>query len=102
MLLSCDRKRMSGPRFFPAGRRLGPYFCRRLAASPASRPFMVLVLSRFTTSSAARACQAVVLLAGLAFSAAFMNDALYGTDPDPGEHFGMNLGRWRSVESAAH
>src|SRR6516225_7174968 len=70
MLLNCDRNRMNGPRFLPSGNRFGPYFCRRLAASPASRPFLVLVLSRFITSSAVIACQVDTSLAVLTFEAA--------------------------------
>src|ERR1700733_6321317 len=57
MLLNCDRNRMNGPRFVPSGNRLDPYFCSRLATSPASRPFAALVLSRFMTSSVVMACQ---------------------------------------------
>src|SRR5262245_17062544 len=57
MLLSWDRKRSSGPRFFPCGRRLGPYCCRRDEASAASSPAS-LVPRRFRTSSVERACQA--------------------------------------------
>src|SRR5262245_25444942 len=58
MLLNCDRSRMSGPRFLPSGNRLGPYFCRRFAASDTSRPFPVSVVRRFAASSADIACQA--------------------------------------------
>ena len=59
MLLNWAMNRMNGPRFLPSGRRLGPYFCRRAAASPASRPCSVLVASRLSTSSTVIACQAV-------------------------------------------
>ena len=59
---------MNGPRFLPSGSRFGPYFCRRFAASAASRPFPVSVASRSTTSSTAMACQAVVSAAGFAFT----------------------------------
>src|SRR5262249_19689422 len=67
MLLSWDRKRCSGPRFLPSGRRLGPYCCRREEASAASSPASLLVPRRFCTSSVVRACQAVAAaVAGLA------------------------------------
>ena len=42
---------MNGPCFLPSGSRLGPYFWRRVEASPTARPFSVLVVSRFSTSS---------------------------------------------------
>src|SRR5215510_7263048 len=60
MLLSWDRKRCSGPRFLPSGRRLGPYCCRREEASAASKPVSLLVPRCFCTSSVVRACHAVV------------------------------------------
>src|SRR5262245_5992666 len=63
---------MSGPRFFPSGNRLGPYFCRRFAASPASRPFCVWVARRFATSSTRMACQAATSFGVLAFDAVLM------------------------------
>src|SRR5262249_23682670 len=68
MLLNWARNRMTGPRFLPSGKRLGPYFCRRLAASVASRPFPVSVVSRFAASCADIACQATSL-AAFAFAA---------------------------------
>src|SRR4029434_5562544 len=70
MLLSCARKRMNGPRFLPSGSRLGPYFCKRVEASLVSRPFSVLVVRRFSTSSTVMACQAVAEAADLEFTAA--------------------------------
>jgi len=60
---------MNGPRFLPSGKRLGPYFCSRLEASPASRPFSISVVRRRTTSSTAMACQAMPSAVGLAFAA---------------------------------
>src|SRR5262249_11096918 len=63
---------MNEPRFLPSGKRLGPYFARRLEASPESRPFWRSVLSRFTTSSTGRECQAVASLAVMVFAAASM------------------------------
>src|SRR5215831_19763659 len=60
MLLSWDRKRCSGPRFLPSGKRLGPYCCKREEASAASSPASLLVSRRFCTSSAVSACHAVV------------------------------------------
>src|SRR5262249_31484851 len=68
MLLNWARNRMTGPRFLPSGKRLGPYFCRRLAASVVSRPFPVSMVSRFAASSADIACQATSL-AAFAFAA---------------------------------
>src|SRR5215467_11431264 len=62
---------MNGPRFFPSGKRLGPYFCRRFAASAASRPFPVSVIRRFAASSTDIACQATSS-AVVAFAAALM------------------------------
>jgi hypothetical protein len=59
---------MNGPRFLPSGKRLGPYFCRRIEASPASRPFPISVVSRLTTSSTAMACQVIPSAVGLAFA----------------------------------
>jgi len=73
MLLNCDRNRMNGPRLVPSGNRLDPYFCSRLATSPASRPFLALVLSRFMTSSVVMACQVETSLADLTFEAASMS-----------------------------
>src|SRR5262249_889995 len=72
MLLNWDRNRMSGPRFLPSGKRLGPYFCRRLEASPAWRPFPLSVVSRFTTSSTDIECQAATSLAAFTFAAVLM------------------------------
>src|SRR5215510_7529447 len=54
---------MNGARFFPSGRRFGPYFSRRLDASAAPRPFSVVVATFFTTSSTGIAYQATTLLA---------------------------------------
>ena len=72
MLLNCDRNRMNGPRFVPSGNRLDPYSCSRLATSPASRPFVALVLSCLMTSSAVMACHVDTSLADLTFEAASM------------------------------
>src|SRR4029077_2049752 len=69
MLLNCDRNRMNGPRFLPSGSRFGPYFCRRFAASAASKPLPASVLRRFATSSTAIPCQAMASAVGLAFAA---------------------------------
>src|SRR5262249_16678676 len=65
-------KRMKGPRFFPSGRRFGPYFSRRLDASVALRPFSVPVASAFTTSSTGIAYQDTTSLAVSAFAGAVM------------------------------
>ena len=54
MLLNCSRKRLKALCFLPSGKRLGPYFVNRCAASPPSRPFAGSVRSRLTTSSWAR------------------------------------------------
>src|SRR5262252_8812423 len=70
MLLNWEMNRMNGPRFLPSGKRLGPYFCKRVEASPPSRPFPVLVVSRLSTSSTAKACQGVGPAADLGFTAA--------------------------------
>src|SRR6266478_3433787 len=69
MLLNCDRNRMNGPRFLPSGSRFGPYFCRRFAASAASKPLPASVVRRFATSSTAIPCQAMASAVGLAFAA---------------------------------
>src|SRR5579863_7082372 len=63
MLLNWARNRISGPRFLPSGRRFGPCFCSRVAASVASSPFSRLVASCLTTASADIACHAEALLA---------------------------------------
>src|SRR6476646_2828394 len=65
-------KRTNDPRFFPSGRRFGPYFSRRLDASVALRPFSVPVASVFTTSSTGIAYQATTSLAVSAFVGAVM------------------------------
>src|SRR5215831_16419655 len=70
MLLNWEMNRMNGPRFLPSGKRLGPYFCKRVEASPVSRPFTMLVSSRLSTSSTAKACQGVGPAADLGFPAA--------------------------------
>src|SRR5215470_14241539 len=72
MLLNWDRNRMNGPRFLPSGKRLGPYFCRRVDASLAARPFPTSAVSRFTTSSTDIACQGATSLAAFAFAAVLM------------------------------
>src|SRR5262249_40770046 len=59
---------MNGPRFLPSCKRLGPYFCSRLEASPASRPFWISVVSRRSTSSTRMACQVIPSAVGLAFA----------------------------------
>src|SRR5215813_15510058 len=69
MLLNWEMNRMNGPRFLPSGRRLGPYLRRRVEASPPSRPFPVLVVSRLSTSSTAKACHGVAPAADLGFTA---------------------------------
>src|SRR5262249_45057551 len=58
MLLNCDRNRNNGPRFFPSGKRLAPYFCRRFSASAVSRPLRGSVVRRFANSATEIACQA--------------------------------------------
>ena len=63
---------MNGPRFLPSGNRLGPYFCRRVVASAASRPLPASVARRFNTSSADIACHAATSLAVLGFAAVLM------------------------------
>src|SRR5215510_1316296 len=63
---------VNGPRFFPSGRRFGPYFSRRLDASAAPSPFSVLVASFLTTSSTSIAYQATISLAVSAFVGAVM------------------------------
>src|SRR5215469_8802850 len=65
MLLSWARNRISGPRCFPSGSRLGPYWERRRDASAVSNPVAGSVRSRPTTSSAGTACQAMVSESGL-------------------------------------
>jgi hypothetical protein len=40
-LLNWRRNRISGPCFLPSGKRSGPYFVKRRAASAASSPFAV-------------------------------------------------------------
>src|SRR5262245_25747461 len=70
MLLNWEMNRMNGPRFLPSGKRLGPYFCKLLEASPVSRPLTMLVASRLSTSSTAKACQGVGPAADLGFNAA--------------------------------
>src|ERR1700761_9087108 len=70
MLLNCERNLANGPRFLPSGKRLGPYFCNRAAASAGSRPFAESVVSRPTTSSGSIACQATTSLSGLVAFAA--------------------------------
>src|SRR6516165_6893235 len=72
MLLNWDRNRMNGPRFLPSGKRLGPYFCRRVDASLAARPFPLSVVSRFTTSSTDSACQAIPSAVESAFAVALI------------------------------
>jgi hypothetical protein len=57
---------MSGPRFLPSGRRLGPYWEMRREASPASSPFAGSVFSRPNISSAGTACQDTASPLGLA------------------------------------
>src|SRR5262249_48237543 len=59
---------MNGPRLLPSGKRLGPYVCSRLEASPASRPFSISVVSRRSTSSAPMACQVTPSAVGSAFA----------------------------------
>src|ERR1700748_796974 len=63
MLWNWETNLANGPRFFPSGRRLGPYFWRRAEASDGSSPFSALVASRSTTSVRDRACQAAVSVA---------------------------------------
>lgn len=63
---------MNGPRFFPSGRRFGPYFSRRLDASVAASPLFVSVASFFTASSTDIAYQATTSLAVSAFVGALM------------------------------
>src|SRR6516165_11174723 len=63
---------MNGPRLAASDNRLGPYFARRWGISAASRPVSVLVFSRRTTSSAARACHAVASLPVVEIVAAFI------------------------------
>src|SRR5262245_5068253 len=63
---------MNGPRFFPSGRRFGPYFSSRLDASVAPRPFSVLVTSFFTTSSMGIAYQATISLVASAIVGSVM------------------------------
>ena len=58
--------------FLPSGRRLGPYFVSRCAASPPSRPVAGSVRSRSTTSSAGTACQAMAVVSVLVPAAASM------------------------------
>src|SRR5215471_8040712 len=72
MLLNCDRNRMNGPRLLPSGKRLGPYFCRRFAASREARPFPMSVARRFTTSSTATACQVIPSAVESAFAVALI------------------------------
>src|SRR5690349_18338843 len=72
MLLNWASNRMNGPRFFPSGRRFGPYFCSRVAASAASSPFSLLVPSRLTTSAADIACHAAASPSVYAFVAALI------------------------------
>src|SRR6516165_6411148 len=67
MLLNWARNRTNGPRFLPSGKRFGPYFCSRLEASPASRPFSISVVRRLTTWSTAIVCQVTSSAVGLAF-----------------------------------
>jgi hypothetical protein len=62
--------RINGPRFLPSGKRLGPYFWRRVDASPTARPFSVLVVSRFSTSWTVRACQGTATAIDVEFTAA--------------------------------
>src|SRR5262245_37883717 len=64
---------MNGPRFFPSGRRFGPYFSSRLDASVAPRPFSLLVASFFTTSSMGIAYQATISLAASAIVGSVMS-----------------------------
>src|SRR4029077_7251439 len=70
MLLNWEMNRINAPRFLPSGKRLGPYFWRRVDASPTAKPFSVLVVSRFSTSSTVRACQGAAPAVDVEFTAA--------------------------------
>src|SRR5215468_6506293 len=70
MLWNWARNRLHGPRFLPSGKRLGPYWCSRVEAAPASRPVPRLVPNRLSTSSTAKACQAVAPAPALEFTVA--------------------------------
>src|SRR5262245_55791063 len=63
---------MKGPRFFPSGRRFGPYLLNRPDASVAPRPCSVLGASFFMTSSMGIAYQATISLAASAIDGSVM------------------------------
>ena len=92
MLLSCVKKRANEPRFFPSGRRFGPYLARRFAASAVFSPLAGSASSCLAVSWIERACQGVSVPDGT-FTDAFMRlTSVRGRDYAP-EKSGRRAGR---------